>query len=241
MQQVLQVLEPKFKLRKTESLEDYYINITNEISSPVTLFMSKSDFEDKDAKAVHLFSYSIGKERVVTWSAYLRDEKRVVFDGGCKFNTYSFIEYQNDWKRRNFVPISAQFLDRTNNRLFKFLGARNIINTKEDYKALLLYRAWFEEKLTNKEFVDLLGAIDQRKLLYSYDRNSLSVKYEIENILTAFFDVIFNTQYDFTIHDDIWSYSERIYKIVDDKLKRYEETLNTSQIIGEYKTVKKPC
>lgn len=231
----LQIQEPKFTTRESYKLADY-IDISHALSSPVTLFISKSDYEDSEAQVIHMFSYSIGKERVITWSAYLRKENRVVFDGGCKYDSYAFIGYQKNWQKRGFVPISAQVENRYTKRINKYLerDSHPLIKSREDYKALLLYESWYENKITDLEFTKLFASLKQEDLLYDY-RSTGRVDHDLDNILMAFFEVVNGREYEYGSDAEIFSYIDDIYKQVGSNLFVYESELNVNQMIGDYR------
>lgn len=103
--------------------------------------MSKADYEDPETNVIHLFSYSIGKQRVITWAAYLRNENKVYFDGACKFNTYAFIQYQKEWQKRGFAPLSVQIESKFTPRINAYLGSSRhpLIRTREDAVGVSLH------------------------------------------------------------------------------------------------------
>lgn len=231
----VQIQEPKFKHRQALELANY-IDISHAIASPITLFISKFDYEDKISNIIHMFSYSIGKERVVAWSAYLRDKNQVVFDGACKFNSYSFIEYQNNWKKRGFEPITTQVKNKFQKRIHRYLDrdSHPLIRTREDYKALLLYQSWYEDNLKDDEFTELFSQLNQEELRYKYER-AQSIKYEIDNILISFFRVVYHREYEYERDEEISSYMMDIYEKVQANLLSYESSLNVNQMIGNYR------
>lgn len=231
----VQIQEPRFVNRESYELSDY-IDISHALTSPVTLFISKNDYEDPDSNVIHMFSYSMGKERVITWSAYLRSEKRVVFDGACKYNSYSFIGYQKDWQKRGFAPISTQVENRYTARINKYLDREThpLIKSREDYKALLLYESWYENKLTDLEFTKLFASLNQDDLLYKYHKSG-RVDYDLDNILMAFFEVINRRDYRYGSDEEIFFYIDKINEQVGSNLFVYESGLNVNQMIGQFK------
>lgn len=226
---MLQVLQPKLAHRNTQKIEDY-IDLSNSVPSPYTLFVSVKDLENHETDTVHFFSYSMGKERFVVWGIFSRSESKIYFDSGCTYNSFIFTEYIKHWRSIGYEPVSTVAKNRFSKRIDKYLeksSSHPLIYTREDYKAMSIFIGWFEGKYDGDTFMDLYDTLDIENLsMVNTDYNTL------EELIDNYYEYV-DRKLDKRVDLD-----DELYEIIKDNVSVYESRMNINDIITNIKVKK---
>jgi len=158
---------------KQEKL-DIYLGIAHGLSDPFSLFVNITDIEE-GRNLIYFFSYSMGKKKVVAWGTYNKSTDKINIEAGCRFTSWKYISYINMWKDMNYQLHTTLTKNRLNSRMNKIRKSRGKpvdplkINNETDLKAWKYMMAYFNDNISDDDFIFLFDRLDRSKLSYNYE------------------------------------------------------------------------
>jgi hypothetical protein len=211
--QILQLPSLQKNNLRQEKLETY-LGISHGLSDPFNLFINITDIE-KNRNLIYFFSYSMGVKKVVVWGTYDRLTDKINVESGCRFNSWKYISYINIWKDMNYKLDTTLTENRINSRMNKYSG-RSVdplkINNETDLKAWKYMVAYFDDNISEDDFLFLFDRLDLSKLSYNYENYNMG-----KSPILDFYD-LFNID-DFIEGDELDNIRDRI----EDDIRSYEK------------------
>ena len=214
--QLLQIPTKDSDNLKQEKL-DVYLGVAHGLTDPFNFFINITDIKEK-SDHVYFFSYSMGKKRVVLWGTYDVFNDEIKIESGCRYDSWKFINYINIWKEMNYQIYDVLFKNKFTGLINKFSGKLTNpkkINNEEDLRAWKYMSAYFDNNISQEDFIFLFDRLDLSQLSYNYE-NYISGK----SPLLDFYD-LFNIS-DLTEEDEL----SDIIDDIKEEIKNYENTLN---------------
>ena len=198
---------------KQEKL-DVYLGIAHGLSDPFNLFVNITDIEE-NRNLIYFFSYSMGTKRVVVWGTYDKSTDKINVEAGCRFTSWKYISYINMWKDMNYQLHTTLTKNRINDRINEFSRRFSNplkINNETDLKAWKYMMAYFDDNISEDDFMFLFDRLDTSKLSYNYENYNVG-----RSPILDFYD-LFNID-DFTQGEEL----NNIKDDIEDQIIFYEK------------------
>lgn len=193
---------------------DTYLGIARGLSDPFNLFVNITNIEE-NRNLIYFFSYSMGTKKVVVWGTYDRSIDKINVESGCRFNSWKYITYINIWKDMNYQIHTTLTKNRINARIDKFSGKPvnpSKINNETDLKAWKYMMAYFDDNISDDDFMFLFDRLDIPKLSYNYSNYNMG-----RSPVLDFYE-LFNIN-DFTESEEL----NNIKEDIEDEIRSYEK------------------
>lgn len=189
---------------------DTYLGIAHGLADPFNLFINITDIKE-NRDLIYFFSYSMGKKKVVVWGVYDKIIDDINIEAGCQFNSWKYISYINTWKEMNYQIFTTLAKNKFDEKILKYSNKLNAkkINNETDLKAWKYMMAYFDDNISEDDFIFLFDRLNTSELSYSYDNY-----YQGKSPILDFYD-LFNIP-DLSDSDDISDIIDNIQDEIDD-------------------------
>ena len=168
--QLLQIPTKDSDNLKQEKL-DLYLGVAHGLTDPFNFFINITDIQEKHDH-IYFFSYSMGKKRVVVWGTYDVSNDKIEIESGCRYDSWKFINYIKIWKEMNYQIYDVLFKNKFATLIDKFsekqINSTNI-NNEEDLRAWKYMLAYFDNNISEEDFIFLFDRLDLDQLSYNYE------------------------------------------------------------------------
>jgi hypothetical protein len=196
---------------------DLYLGIGHGLSDPFNLFINVTDILEK-RDLIYFFSYSMGAKKVIVWGTYYVPDDKIEIEAGCRYNSWRYISYANIWKEMDYRIYDVLFKNKFTSLIDKYLDKSvifNEINNETDLKAWKYMLAYFDDNISEDDFVFLFDRLNISELSYNYEHYING-----ESPLLDFYDLLGIT--DLTEDDELVDIIHDVKKSISD----YENKLN---------------
>lgn len=168
---------------------DTYLGMARGLTDPFNLFVNLTDIKD-NRNLIYFFSYSMGVKKVVVWGTYDRSTDKIDVEAGCRYDTWKYILYSNSWRDMNYQIYTTLTKNKYSALIDKYVGDDidpKIINNETDLKAWKYMLAYFDDNISEDDFLFLFDRLNTSELSYNYENYHLGKSpvldfYELFNI-----------------------------------------------------------
>ncbi len=162
MQQQIQIVRPQFL--KTRDNLDLYVGFVTPLNSPFNFFVRKKDLEISD-NLIYFYSYSIGKNKVILWGVYDKDNEEFLLDDNCKYSVSQMKEIVDNINKNGYEYKFSESKNRiTAAKTFSDMN----VSRKYARELYIKFKSYFVSNLVEYGYIKL-SDIDEKDVELTYD------------------------------------------------------------------------
>lgn len=149
--------------KQTSAQENINVGLVPRLTSPFNLFLNLKQLIDPDSRFIYFFIYSMGKQKVILWGVYDKQDQSFHIDSACRYMTRQLSPITMQWIKSGYTYIGNSVVNRPLEILSKMvegkasLGILNVEGPRMDYQEYIQKKyllAMLKGNISDQEYLD---------------------------------------------------------------------------------------